>query len=78
MTRPPYLMSRFPKFCITADEDPRIEMFCTHLEVNTAFEAHKLPVHRDRAVLYLYSTTVILHAQAHLCTPVPQMSTHTA
>ena len=28
----PYLMLRFPKFCITADEDPRIETFCSLLK----------------------------------------------
>ena len=27
------LMSRSPKFCITADEDPRIETFCNHLKL---------------------------------------------
>ena len=28
-----YLMSHFPKFCITADEDPQIESFCITLKL---------------------------------------------
>ena len=61
-------MSHFPKFCITTDEDLRIKTFCTLrlLKLNTALEAHKLPLHCLNWFHYFYQLPLETEKYAHV------------
>ena len=47
-------MSRFPKFCITTDEDLRIETSCIPLKSVLRSKLINFPLHREHAVMNLY------------------------
>ena len=58
--------SHFTSFCITAEEGPRTETFCTPLKLILCFKLNTLPVHHCHTAMNLYEIKQRCNSKAEL------------